>query len=146
MVFNYIVIYCSMRAIGGHLWSSISLSTCDVIINDPLMSCGARQQIRALNQTNYYCNLAANKVNKNIDYKLCLIGDGICDDQANNPWCFYDFGDCCKKDSYFGWCEECRCEVKPQGQCPAIAFVGDGNCDPFSLTEDCLYDGGDCYK
>ena len=75
------------------------------------------------------------------------LGDGVCDDRANEPWCYYDLGDCCKKDAIFDFCEECKCEVEfeSSGGCIEPSLVGNGNCDPFLNNEGCLFDGGDCY-
>ena len=45
------------------------------------------------------------------------IGDGYCDDQANNEACHFDKGDCCgleteKKNKY---CDECLCKEGKNG-------------------------------
>ena len=72
-----------------------------------------------------------------------MVGDGVCDDMANNKYCYWDFGDCCKKDSDFSSCNECRCEVE-LGLCPGFEVVGNGMCDEFANIEECLYDGGEC--
>ena len=74
------------------------------------------------------------------------LGDGVCDDKANEPWCYYDLGDCCKKDSIFDFCQECRCQVdfESDGVCVEPSLVGNGNCDPFLNYKGCLFDGGDC--
>ena len=57
-------------------------------------------------------------------------GDGICDDECNNPDCGYDGGDC-------GPAEQCApgCE----GGLP-----GDGVCDDECNNAECNFDGGDC--
>ena len=72
-----------------------------------------------------------------------VVGDGICDDHANNKYCYFDFGDCCKKESNYDKCTECRCEVE-LGICPGFEVVGNGMCDEFANIEECLYDGGEC--
>ena len=43
------------------------------------------------------------------DFNKVLIGDGYCDDGANNAECGYDGGDCCGDDVNTDWCNECIC-------------------------------------
>ncbi len=40
---------------------------------------------------------------------VCLIADGICDDEANTPECVYDVGDCCWHKNDYSQCLECHC-------------------------------------
>ena len=37
------------------------------------------------------------------------VGDGYCDDIANNADCNYDGGDCCGSDINTQYCSECQC-------------------------------------
>ena len=37
------------------------------------------------------------------------VGDGFCDDIANNVECNYDGGDCCLSDIKTDYCSECLC-------------------------------------
>ena len=37
------------------------------------------------------------------------IGDGYCDDSTNIKECNYDGGDCCSKNSWYLYCEDCIC-------------------------------------
>ena len=43
------------------------------------------------------------------------VGDGICDDSANNQKCHYDKGDCCDKDTNFDFCNTCLCKNGTEG-------------------------------
>ena len=38
-----------------------------------------------------------------------LLGDGICHDQNNGPYCDYDLGDCCILGKVLDFCCACRC-------------------------------------
>ena len=38
-----------------------------------------------------------------------LVGDGYCDDEANNLICDYDGGDCCSSEINTLFCNECQC-------------------------------------
>ena len=40
---------------------------------------------------------------------LDWVGDGYCDDDANNEECDYDSGDCCGPNINIGYCSECLC-------------------------------------
>ena len=39
------------------------------------------------------------------------VGDGYCDDAANNVECNYDGGDCCALDINTEFCKKCECLV-----------------------------------
>ena len=39
-----------------------------------------------------------------------LIGDGVCDDETNNPECGYDGGDCCGPNAIMDFCQDCLCK------------------------------------
>ena len=73
-----------------------------------------------------------------------MIGNGVCNDETNNPGCFYDGGDCCvniNKDH----CSDCICYH--QENCASgftLPEVGDGICNDETNNADCNYDGGDC--
>ena len=73
-----------------------------------------------------------------------MIGNGVCNDETNNPGCFYDGGDCCvniNKDH----CTDCICYH--QENCAfgfTLSEVGDGICNDETNNADCNYDGGDC--
>ena len=38
-----------------------------------------------------------------------LLGDGICHDQNNGPYCDYDLGDCCIRNKVLDFCCTCSC-------------------------------------
>merc|ERR1712098_226517 len=50
-------------------------------------------------------------------------GDGWCDDENNNPECFYDGGDCCfeKRSNWEAYCNDCEC--KHAGESPAYNLL-----------------------
>ena len=73
-----------------------------------------------------------------------LIGNGVCNDETNNPGCFYDGGDCCVNTNT-DHCTECICYHKENcaaGFTPSI--VGNGFCNDGTNNAECNYDGGDC--
>ena len=41
-----------------------------------------------------------------------FVGDGVCDDPNNNPYCFFDGGDCCLADSDTSFCKDCFCYLE----------------------------------
>ena len=51
-----------------------------------------------------------------LDFPSCkietslTIGDGICDDENNNNYCFFDFGDCCRRIVNDSVCSDCECK------------------------------------
>merc|ERR1712203_1070992 len=49
------------------------------------------------------------------DVQARNLGDGYCDDEANNEACNFDKGDCCLLDSESKkYCNECLCKVKEE--------------------------------
>ena len=108
------------------------------------------------------------------DAPIELIGNGVCDDEANNADCKYDGGDCsgCESDyaAYIasGYCidennnEACNydggdcCDPNANTDycvlcichldCDAsMEVIGNGVCNDEANNVDCKYDGGDCY-
>ena len=78
-----------------------------------------------------------------------FVGDGYCDDEANNEICYYDLNDCCKMDTDKTQCSNCTClitkdeaetiqlefenEFCPKNESGVSVFarsymLGDGNC------------------
>ena len=96
------------------------------------------------------------------DFKEAWIGDGYCDDGANNADCGYDGGDCCGDVVYTEFCDECICHptnAKPTDPTTttepmdltdlcdylnAFGYIGNGECDDDANIAECGYDGGDC--
>ena len=81
----------------------------------------------------------------NCDAHMEVIGNGVCNDEANNEGCIYDGGDCCLPNTNSDQCTECICHH--QETC-ATGFnhplVRDGHCQDETNNFDCNYDGGDC--
>ena len=88
-----------------------------------------------------------------------IVGDGICDDSANNEACAYDGGDCCSPpDLIKSLCIECVCHdgnkspswtdsvttTETITSCFAEVIIGDGICDDTLNNDLCFFDGGDC--
>jgi hypothetical protein len=76
-----------------------------------------------------------------------ILGDSVCDDEANNEACEFDKGDCCLSDTESKkYCEECMCkERKEQETCEVSPrILGDGVCDDRANIEACEFDKGDC--
>ena len=44
-----------------------------------------------------------------------ILGNGRCNDFANNKECGYDGGDCCAQGSSFDYCSECECILADAG-------------------------------
>ncbi len=90
------------------------------------------------------------------------VGNGRCNDFANNKECGYDGGDCCSEESNYDYCFECACILADAGdslaflqefidiysRCPYsyLEAIGDGFCQPELNIKDCDFDGGDCIK
>ena len=72
---------------------------------------------------------------------LELIGNGFCNDDANNVGCNFDNGDCCGSDVHEGYCSECMCY---EGCNASFEFIGDGYCHDETNNVNCNFDGGDC--
>ena len=91
---------------------------------------------------------------------VSIVGDDICDDQANTKACAYDFGDCCKLENMlFSSCQDCFCFKKytfvdkycntsqtELSYADIIAFheMGDGFCHLTYNNENYDFDLGDC--
>ena len=91
-----------------------------------------------------------------------ILGDGYCDDNANNKKCFYDKGDCCLYDDpdTYSLCSECFCYVNITEKFEDIdcfkvlesiffmtgpdSIVGNGVCDLDLNNVDKFFDAGDC--
>ena len=85
-----------------------------------------------------------------------LVGDGYCDDEANNVECDYDLDDCCQAESVRNSCTNCTCWVDNDQlewiqadfcQNPHRAQnydLGDGFCDMDLNTKEYFFDIGDC--
>ena len=81
-----------------------------------------------------------------------LVGDGYCDDEANNAECDFDLDDCCDQESDRNSCTNCTCWVdndqlvKFNDQlCHDFSFaLGDGICDMDYNNKEYFFDIGDC--
>ena len=75
------------------------------------------------------------------------LGDGYCDDQANNVVCEFDKGDCCLLDAKSkDYCDECICKERKEPETCEISprNLGDNICDDRANIEACEFDKGDC--
>ena len=75
---------------------------------------------------------------------VTLIGNGVCNDETNNPGCFYDGGDCCVYNVNTDHCSDCTCYHKKTCIAGTHPLVADGFCNDETNNADCNYDGGDC--
>ena len=75
-----------------------------------------------------------------------LLGNGFCDDVANNKECSYDGGDCCGLCVNTEYCTKCECleDVYDDSTLIFNVMLGNGYCDDGLNKKECLYDGGDC--
>ena len=94
-----------------------------------------------------------------------IVGDDICDDQANIKACAYDFGDCCSFDNDRSLCLDCICiidfeakmsylekscrnepsDIEAYSANYIIKFIlGDGNCHLNFNSKQFDFDQGDC--
>ena len=93
----------------------------------------------------------------NCNVSQTLIGNGICNTEANVEDCNFDDGDCCSAPLLIdnGFCNEetnnvncnydggdCQCAFGRYGQDPYN--VGGGWCQDYNNHEGCNFDGGDC--
>ena len=70
---------------------------------DPFDSCGCNED-----ETFHPLAFSATDVVDNCDTKIILeLGNGICDDEANNAECGYDMGDCCLEPINDHVCTDC---------------------------------------
>ena len=77
------------------------------------------------------------------------MGNGYCNDETNNVYCFYDGGDCCGACINEEMCSECICysgsPVSNSTQnATQNAKVGNGFCNDEYNNDECNYDDGDC--
>ena len=70
-----------------------------------------------------------------------MVGNGFCNDEANNENCNYDNGDCCGC-VVTNHCVECAC--LDANNTVQNALVGDGVCNDEINNVECSFDGGDC--
>ena len=80
-----------------------------------------------------------------------VLGDGICQDHANNPECGFDLGDCCKPKSDKSQCLLCICwlhnfEFPEIGSkdCSHPKYIGNKVCNDHLNNAECGLDGFDC--
>ena len=73
-----------------------------------------------------------------------LVGNGHCNDEANNADCLYDGGDCCGYSINSEHCTECTCFHQETCLAGVHPLVGDGVCNDGKNIAECNYDGGDC--
>jgi hypothetical protein len=80
-----------------------------------------------------------------------MVGDGVCNDESNNPECSYDGGDCCSNPD--GYCDDVKnneaCFFDGGDCCGSNVngnqgWIADGWCDDINNNLACAYDGGDC--
>ena len=75
---------------------------------------------------------------------VALVGNGFCNDEANNAYCNYDGGDCCIMRTNNISCSECACHLLETCGSGYHPLVGNGFCDDDTNIAECEYDGGDC--
>ena len=82
-----------------------------------------------------------------------LVGDQICDDEANTAECQFDHGDCCNGQNHFDLCSDCFCYsnghwINYTQDCPSQShiqsWIGDGKCQIQLNNIENLFDAGDC--
>ena len=74
-----------------------------------------------------------------------MIGDGFCDDEANDHGCNFDGGDCCGSCIVKSHCSQCIClQSDVDEQNITNPLVGDGYCNDETNNPNCNFDGGDC--
>ena len=100
------------------------------------------------------------------------VGDGFCDGPCNNPAFEFDFGDCCRNDITYEFCnfDSCECYCFPEGKQYEVGdhcsstyshhrsiylhevtsdacleeYIGDGTCDGTCNIPQYNFDNGDC--
>ena len=75
-----------------------------------------------------------------------MVGDGLCNDEANHPECNYDGGDCCGACVVKQYCSDCEClsgDYAGNGVLKSPS-IGDGICHDENNIAACEFDGGDC--
>ena len=73
-----------------------------------------------------------------------MVGDGHCNDEANNLHCDFDGGDCCYSCISKAFCSDCKCLTDNAGEELNYPLIGDGFCQDEINNIECNYDGGDC--
>ena len=84
-----------------------------------------------------------------------LVGDGVCDYEANNPECGYDFKDCCSLENDRSLCPNCTCILSEDSiesykvkDCLKFLqfnmYIGNGFCHPHFNSANFFFDAGDC--
>ena len=73
-----------------------------------------------------------------------LIGNGFCNDEANNVGCNFDNGDCCGTCVNVDYCSLCECLSAEPGNGISNALVANGVCNDETNTINCGFDGFDC--
>ena len=73
-----------------------------------------------------------------------LVGDGFCNDETNNPECYFDGGDCCGSCIVTDYCTNCTCIGRAFVKESPNSLVGNGYCNDQTNNHECKYDGGDC--
>ena len=75
---------------------------------------------------------------------VALVGNGFCNDEANNEDCNYDGGDCCVVNANTNYCSDCACHLIETCAAGYHPLVGNGFCDDETNIAECNYDDGDC--
>ena len=75
-----------------------------------------------------------------------LIGNGFCNDEANNAGCNFDNGDCCGTCVNVDYCSVCECLSTESGDGVSNALVANGICNDETNTINCGFDGFDCCR
>ena len=74
-----------------------------------------------------------------------MVGDSICNDEANHLECNYDAGDCCGSCIVKQYCSDCQCLGEDhRGNSFSSPSIGDGFCHDDNNKAECNFDGGDC--
>ena len=73
-----------------------------------------------------------------------MVGNGLCNDETNNPECNYDGGDCCATNANTNFCSNCVCHLIETCAAGYHPLVGNGFCNDDTNIAECDYDGGDC--
>ena len=73
-----------------------------------------------------------------------IVGDGYCNDEANNLQCGFDGGDCCYTCTSHIKCIDCKCLTGNTWGDKSDSLNKNGYCNDETNNEECNYDGGDC--
>ena len=63
----------------------------------------------AVTASGFHLEYNLNHEDLDCDAPMELIGNGVCNDEANNEGCIYDGGDCCGACANKEYCTECVC-------------------------------------